>query len=87
MKVRLSRAEFRRRVEELGQKLAQLERRVSNPEDTQEIDEARRRYDEIWRRLDSLPEDEDGPGALESDYEGLVDSVGRWMARQDAGRQ
>jgi hypothetical protein len=87
MKVRLSRAEFRRRVEELGQKLAQLERRVSNPEDTQEIVEARRRYDEMWRRLDSLPEDEDGPGALESDYEGLVDSVGRWMARQDAGRR
>ena len=85
MKVRLSRAEFRRRVEELGQKLAQLERRVSNPEDTQEIVEARRRYDEMWRRLDDLPEDEDRPGALESDYEGLVDSVGRWMARQDAG--
>lgn len=87
MKARLSRAEFRRRVEELGQKLAQLERRVSNPEATQEIGAARRRYDEMWRRLDSLPEDEDGPGALESDYEALVDSVGRWIARQDAGRQ
>ena len=29
--------------------------------------------------------DEDA-GALEEDYKGLVDSVGQWMARQDAGR-
>ena len=87
MKVRLTRAEFRRRVEDLGRQLSQLERRVSNPEETQEILQARRRYDEMCRRLDGLADGEDRPGALESDYEALVDSAGRWMARQDAGRR
>jgi len=87
MKVRPSRAEFRRRVEELGRQLSLLERRVSNPEETQEILKASRRYDEMCRRLDGLADDEDRPGALESDYEALVDSAGRWMARQDAGRR
>ena len=86
MKVRLTRAEFRRRVEDLGRQLTQLERRVSNPEETQELVQARRRYDEMCRRLDGLSDD-DGPGALEGDYEALVDSAGRWMARQDAGRR
>ena len=60
---------------------------VSNPEETEEIHQARRRYDEMCRRLDGLADDEDRPGALESDYEALVDSAGRWMARQDAGRR
>ena len=87
MKVRPSRAEFRRRVEELGRQLSQLERRVSNPEETQELVAARRRYDEMCRRLDGLADDEDRPGVLESDYEALVDSAGRWMARQDVGRR
>ena len=87
MKVRLTRAEFRRRVEDLGRQLSQLERRVADPEETQELVQARRRYDEMCRRLDGLRDDEDGPGALESDYEALVDSAGRWMARQDAGRR
>jgi hypothetical protein len=36
------------------------------------------------QRIDA-GKDED-TGALEQDYEGLVDSVGSWMARQDAGR-
>jgi hypothetical protein len=86
MRARPSQAEFRRRVEALGQRLATLERRVSNPEESQEIVQARRRYDEMWRRLDSLSAEEQEAGALESDYEALVDSVSRWMARQDTGR-
>jgi len=84
MKVRLSQAEFRRRVAELGQRLGELERRVADPEISAEVLQARRRYDEMRQRLDA-GKDED-VGALEQDYEGLVDSVGRWMARQDAGR-
>ena len=87
MKIRPSRAEFRRRVEELGRQLSLLEHRVSDPEESQEIVVARRRYDEMCRRLDGLADDEDRPGVLESDYEALVDSAGRWMARQDVGRR
>lgn len=76
--------EFRRRFAELGQKLGELERRVDDPEISLEVVQARRRYDEMRQRLDA-GKDED-VGALEQDYKGLVDSVGRWMARQDAGQ-
>jgi hypothetical protein len=76
--------EFRRRFAELGQKLGELERRVDDPEISLEVVQARRRYDEMRERLDS-GKDEDA-GALEQDYKGLVDSVGHWMARQDAGQ-
>lgn len=37
MKIHLSRPELRRRAEELGRKLTQLERRVLKPEETREI--------------------------------------------------
>jgi hypothetical protein len=85
MKAHPSQAEFRRRFAELGQRLrGELERRVDDPETSAEVIQARRRYDEMRQRLDAGT-DEDA-GALEQDYEGLVDSVGRWMARQDAGR-
>jgi hypothetical protein len=76
--------EFRRRFAELGQRLGELERRVGDPEISLEVVQARRRYDEMRQRLDA-GKDEDS-GALEQDYKGLVDSVGRWMARQDAGQ-
>ena len=76
--------EFRRRFAELGQRLGELERRVDDPEISLEVVQARRRYDEMRQRLDA-GKDEDA-GALEEDYKGLVDSVGRWMARQDAGQ-
>lgn len=76
--------EFRRRFAELGQRLGELERRVDDPEISLEVVQARRRYDEMRQRLDA-GKDEDA-GALEQDYKGLVDSVGRWMARQDAGQ-
>jgi hypothetical protein len=84
MKTHLSQAEFRRRFAELGQKLGELERRVADPEISAEVTQARRRYDEMRQRLDAGKDEE--VGALEQDYEGLVDSVGRWMARQDAGQ-
>jgi len=76
--------EFHRRFAELGQRLGELERRVDDPEISLEVVQARRRYDEMRQRLDA-GKDED-VGALEQDYKGLVDSVGRWMARQDAGQ-
>jgi predicted nucleic acid-binding Zn-ribbon protein len=84
MKARLSQAEFRRRFAELGERLGELERRVADPEISVEVTQARRRYDEMRQRLEAA-KDGDEPGALEQDYEGLVDSVSRWMARQDAG--
>ena len=80
----LTQLEFRRRFAELGQKLGELERRVADPEISAEVIQARRRYDEMRQCLES-GKDEDA-GALEEDYKGLVDSVGQWMARQDAGR-
>jgi hypothetical protein len=80
----LTQLEFRRRFAELGQKLGQLERRVADPETSGEVTQARRRYDEMRQRLEA-GKDEDA-GALEQDYKGLIDSVDRWMARQDAGR-
>jgi hypothetical protein len=80
----LTLVEFRRRFAELGQRLGELERRVDDPEISVEVVQARRRYDEMRQRLDA-GKDEDA-GALEEDYKGLVDSVGRWMARQDAGQ-
>ncbi len=80
----LTQLEFRRRFAELGQKLGELERRVADPEISAEVIQARRRYEEMRQRLES-GKDED-TGALQDDYEGLVDSVGQWMARQDAGR-
>jgi hypothetical protein len=79
MKAHLTQAEFRRRFAELGQRLGELERRVDDPETSAEVIQARRRYDEMRQRIDA-GKDEDA-GALEQDYEGLVDSVGRWMAR------
>jgi hypothetical protein len=84
MRVRLSQAEFRRRFAELGERLGELERRVADPEPSAEVVQARRRYEEMRQRLEA-GKDEDA-GALQDDYEGLVDSVGRWMARQDAGQ-
>jgi hypothetical protein len=82
----LTRQELHRRLEELDGSLTLLERRVAKPEEAQEITAARRRYQEMRRRLDALPAEAGGLGTLEADYEALVDAVGHWMARQDTGR-
>ena len=83
MKVRYSQSEFRRRVADLDRQLRELERRVRNPvADREHIAESRRRYWNLCRRLDTAQPDDNG--ALQDDYEGLVDSIGRWIVRQDA---
>jgi hypothetical protein len=67
----------------LDHQLGELEQCVAHPDEEQaEIADVRRRYQDLCRRLDAGPPDAEG--ALQEDYEALVDSVGHWIARQDA---
>lgn len=83
---------LRTRIEQLGRQLADIRKRRSKDADSspggEEFTALATRHADLHRRLaDVDPQrspDHPVARALEADFEGLMQSIDRWIARQDA---